>query len=188
MKIIIVLLACFLMFSCKEKSGFDDLTTYSKNGNPHFVISNQSGTTTNYIYDKQAKGFKAKTVEGRLENIPFLPFPANFGFFPSTHDEKGNLIKGFLISEPFSIQTLVEVKPIAAMEVEFIDGSREDILILVTEEEKYRSVNIQTLSELSYGIRDILHIWYENVYPGSEISGWKDENYALELIKSRSKR
>ena len=190
MKKIVLLIAIFtLMMACQEKKSFDDLQTYSKDGKPHFIVMNPAGSVEKFQYDNKSNGFKVKTTDGVTESVGFLPFPANFGFFPSTHSEgedKGDLLYGFLISPEFSIQTMIDYKPLAAVSVNA--SGKEMQLVLGIPDDKLLRIDSEDISELHEDMKTIFSLWLTNAYGVESIVQWHDATYAAELIKSRSNR
>ena len=168
---------------------FDDLETYSKNGKPHIIVMNPAGSVEKFQYDNESNGFKVKTTGGVTESVGFLPFPANFGFFPSTHTEgpdKGELLYGFLISPKFSIQTMVDIKPLAA--VSLLVGGKEMQIILSIPDDKLLRIDTENISELHEDMKVIFSLWLTNAYGVDSIVQWHEAAFATELIKSRSNR
>lgn len=177
------------MMACQDKKSFDDLQTYSKNGKPHFIVMNPAGSVEKFQYDNESNGFKVKTTDGATESVGFLPFPANFGFFPSTHtdgEDKGELLYGFLISPEFSIQTMVDVKPLGAVSM-LVDG-KETQLVLCIPDEKSLRIDSKDADELHKDMKTLFEMWLTNAYGVDSIVNWHDAAYASELIKSRSNR
>jgi inorganic pyrophosphatase len=188
MKKIVLITAIFaILTACQEKKSFDDLNTFSKNDKPHFIVMNPAGSVENYEYDNETNGFKVYTEDGEYSSVDFMPFPANFGFFPSTHkggEDQGELLYGFLITQEYSIQTLLEVKPIGAVSV-IRDGNEMDYIITIPDEESLRVNKSETLTD---DMKNIFSIWLTNAYGIESIVQWHNEDYASELIKSRSNR
>lgn len=190
MKKIVLLIAIFtLMMACQEKKSFDDLQTYSKEGKPHFIVMNPAGSVEKFQYDNESNGFKVKTTDGVTESVGFLPFPGNFGFIPSTHadgEDKGELLYGFLISPKFSIQTMVDIKPLGAVSI-LID-EKEMKLVMCIPDDKLLRIDTEEISELQEDMKSIFSLWLTNAYGVDSVVEWHDSAYAIELIKSRSNR
>ncbi|PKL78353.1 MAG: hypothetical protein CVV25_11875 [Ignavibacteriae bacterium HGW-Ignavibacteriae-4] len=190
MKKIVLLIAIFtLMMACQEKKSFDDLQTYSKEGKPHFIVMNAAGSIEKFQYDNESNGFKVKTTNGVNESISFLPYPANYGFFPSTHadgEDKGELLYGFLIAPELSIQTMVDVKPLGA--VTMLKDGKEVQLVLCIPDDKLLRIDMEETNELHVDMKTIFGLWLTNAYEVDSIISWHDANYASELIKTRSNR
>jgi len=188
MKKIVLLLAIFTLFTaCQEKKSFDDLNTFSKNDKPHFIVMNPAGSVEKYEYDNETNGFKVYTENGEYSSIKFMPFPANLGFFPSTHndgEDSGDLLYGFLISEQYSIQTLLEVKPIGSVSV-IKDGKEINYIISIPDDE---SLRVSDSEKLTDDMQSLFSLWLINAYDVNSIVNWHDEVYAKELIKTRSNR
>ena len=190
MKKIVLLIAIFtLMMACQEKKSFDDLQTYSKDGKPHFIVMNSAGSVEKFQYDNESNGFKVKTTDGINESVSFLPYPANFGFYPSTHsdgEDKGELLYGFLIAPELSIQTMVDVKPLGAVSV--IYKGKEIQFVISIPDDKLLRIDMEDTNELHEDMETILGLWLVNAFEIDSIISWHDANYAAELIKTRSNR
>ena len=190
MKKIVLLIAIFtLMMACQEKKSFDDLQTYSKEGKPHFIVMNSAGSVEKFQYDNESNGFKVKTTDGVYESISFLPFPANFGFYPSTHSEgedKGELLYGFLIASELSMQTMIDVKPLGAVSV-MKDGKEVQFVVSIPDDKLLR-IDMEDTNELHEDMESILGLWLTNAFGVDRVISWHDANYAKELIKTRSNR
>ncbi len=188
MKKIVLLLAIFTLFTaCQEKKSFDDLNTFSKNDKPHFIVMNPAGSVEKYEYDHESNGFKVYTEDGEYSSIEFMPFPANLGFFPSTHSEgedSGDLLYGFLISEEYSIQTLLEAKPIGSVSVRK-DGKETNYIISIPDDESLRVNNSEILTD---DMQSLFSLWLTNAYGVDSIVNWHDGVYANKLINTRSNR
>lgn len=188
-KLLILLAFITLLTACHEDMGFDDLQTYSKTGAPHFVVVDPAGSVEKFQFDSKINKFKVKTTNRVNEKVDFMPFPANFGFFPSTHSDsidKGDLLHGFLIAQSFSIQSIIEVKPIGVASI-MLDGKESDIIFSVPAEKRHR-IEIATTDSVPEEMQSIFELWFKNAYKVDSVLGWHDSKYAVELIKNRSKR
>lgn len=188
MKKIVLLTAIFtILTACQEKKSFDDLNTFSKNDKPHFIVMNPAGSVEKYEYDNETNGFKVYTENGEYSSVSFMSFPANFGFFPSTHDEgedKGELLYGFMIAQEYSIQTMLESMPIGA--VSLVKDNKELVYIITIPDDE--SLRVEGSSELSDDMKTIFSLWLQNAYQVESISNWYSSEEALEIIKTRSNR
>lgn len=177
------------MMACQDKKSFDDLQTYSKDGKPHFIVMNSAGSVEKFQYDNESNGFKVKTTDGVYESISFLPFPANFGFFPSTHsdgEDKGELLYGFLIASELSMQTMIDVKPLGA--VTAMKDGREIQYVVSIPDDKLLRIDMEDTNVLHEDMESILGLWLTNAFEVDSIISWQDAKSASELIKSRSNR
>lgn len=178
-----------LMMACQDKKSFDDLLTYSKSGKPHFIVMNSAGSTEKFIYDNESNGFKVKTTDGVTEKVSFLPYPANYGFFPSTHSEgmdKGELLYGFVIASELSIQTMLDVKPLAVVTM-LKDGKQSQLVLCIPDDVSLR-IESEDISELHEDMKPVFEMWLINAIGIDSIVTWHDATYATELIKTRSNR
>ena len=188
-KIVIITAILLFAMACQEKKSFDDLMTFSRSGKPHFIVVNPAGTIEKYQYDHKTNGFRVKTENGDKESLSYLPFPANFGFFPSTHSEgmdKGDLLYGFMISDSYSIQTMLETKPIGALSM-VIDGKEHQFVFCIPEDESLQLDGNNSM-HISSEMKNLFENWLVNGFEVDSVIGWHDAAYASELIKNRSNR
>jgi inorganic pyrophosphatase len=190
MKVVFLAFAFLFVFAaCDSDKGFDDFKTYSKAGKPNFVVMNPAGSTEKFQYDNKTNKFRVRTTNRVNETVSFLPYPANYGFFPSTHSDsldKGELLYGFLISESYSIQTLIEVLPIGALST-IQNGKNVDIVFSVPEDKTLR-MKMTTTDSVPEELRSTFETWLTRAYMVDGILDWHDSKYALELVKNRSNR
>ena len=184
MKKILLTFILLILVSCEERKGFEELSTYSENDVPHIIVMAPSGDSKVYEYDMESKGFKYKVENGRELKFNFLPYPANYGFYPSTVKD-GELLYGFLLSGRFTIQTLLETKPIANLKLVYPQKT-ENIIVAVPHEEKLRSVEADDLASLDPDILEILKIWLSNNRDNLDSIVVEDEKVAMDLISERS--
>jgi inorganic pyrophosphatase len=178
------------LISCETKSRYGDLSTYSKKRpqNLHVVVEVTAGTNKFYEYDYQADGFKIQKLNGKDVLVKYLAAPFNIGFIPSTtvHEGKFHPIDVVLISEQYTPTTLVETKPIGAFVVKE-NGVERSYIITIPAEKEIRVVDVANYNDLITrytNITDVIKIWFTSYDNTKKIEfvGFKDENYALELI------
>lgn len=163
----------------------------------HAVIEIPAGTNHKIEYNLETKQFEVDVVDGKKRVIDFLPYPANYGFIPSTMMSKekggdGDALDILVISESQATGTLMDVKPIAALEL--LDGGEVDTKIIAIPIDSslqiIKAQNFETFLIQYNGAQRIIENWFLT-YKGlgkMELVGWKDETYALNLIKKWSKK
>lgn len=170
LKIYSSLLILFFFLSSCDKKGIGDVKTYSKNDNIHAVVEIPSGTAKIYEYDYKEKGFKNK-IENKVERkFDFLPLPFNFGFIPSTqmlsHPNKNKALEVVVLSEEYSIGTLLEIEILGALEYNY--NNKKNILILSNPiYEDAKLINVNNSSELIENYSDVIEIvkkYFQNNY------------------------
>lgn len=166
---LIILLAIITFISC-DKKGIGDVLTYSKNNKVHAVIQIPSGTAKIYVYDYIQKGFKNK-VENSIETkYDFLPLPFNYGFLPSTkmldNDDKNLAIESIVLSEMYSIGTLIETDVLGSLE--YTKDNKTNIIVIqnpIYDDAKLiHSENMIELQEKYPDIITIIQLYFENSF------------------------
>src|SRR5690606_28025741 len=77
-----LLLLLALLASCQ--TDYASLPTYNAKKQLQAVIEVPAGSAIKHHYNQQTKTFEAEQQAGQDRIISFLPYPANFGFIPST--------------------------------------------------------------------------------------------------------
>ena len=160
------------------------------------VVEIPAGTNKKYEYDYKTRSFKVDIKNGQDRIIKFLPYPANYGFIPSTKMEKerggdGDALDVLLISEYAVTGSVLEIVPIAILVLE--DGGENDSkIIAVPLDKKLRVIDIDTYNQLDTQypkVKYLIQEWFlnykeENIMQYIE---WKDELHAkAEIYKWRS--
>jgi len=183
--------------SCTSKIDYYTSPSFSENGAVNAVIEIPAGTNTKYEYDPVSKEFVIDQENGKDRIIDFLPYPANYGFVPSTLSDKktggdGDALDILVLSESREPGTIVEVIPIAILKL--IDKGEQDYkIIAVPFDKNQRIVKVSTYAELQRNYKaviEIIELWYLNYNKKDKasIQGWGDEKEALSEIKSAAKK
>ena len=121
-----------------------------------------------------------------------MPYPANYGFIPSTLSKSdfggdGDALDVLVISETLATGTVLEVLPIAILKL-IDDGETDYKIIAVPIEKNKRIIRATTYTELTTDypkLLKIIELWFLNYNPkdSSSVDGWGDEKEALNEIK-----
>lgn len=172
--------------------------TFSENGSLHCVIEIPGGTNKKIEYTTETKTFEIDQRNGTDRMIPFLPYPANYGFIPSTLSDRslggdGDALDILLISEALPTGTIVEAIPIGMLKL--LDNGEYDYkIICVPFDPKKRIITATTFkafSEKYTHAKDIIASWFLHYDTGGDAltsEGWGDEKEALEEIAKSLKR
>lgn len=187
-----ILLFCFaLLWSCKNED-YKSLPIKSDRGYYKAVIEIPAGTNHKIEYDINKKEFICNQVNGKDRIVDFLPYPANYGFIPSTLMDTtkggdGDPIDVLVISESLPTKTVLEIIPIAV--IYMIDDNEADYKILaVPFDEKLRVIKALSYEELQFNypkIPEIISSWLIS-YKGTgkvTIDRWASANEAIYMIK-----
>ena len=156
------------------------------------VIEIPAGTNRKIEYNYDNKQFEVDVIEGKKRVIDFLPYPANYGFIPSTMMEKekggdGDALDILVLGESQATGTVMKVKPIAM--IELLDGGEIDTKIIgVPLDSTLQVMQIDNFEDLLIkynGVQRIIETWFLN-YKGlgkMQLVGWKNEAAALAEIR-----
>jgi inorganic pyrophosphatase len=192
-KLIQVLILCFILSlaACLKKN-FSTLPVFSHNNSVQVVVEIPAGTSHKIEYDAGEKEFLVDQKDGRDRIIDFLPYPANYGFIPSTYKDParggdGDPLDSLVIAESVPTGTVVEATPIAVLlltDEKEIDSK----IIAVPVDATQRVIKATTFQELNFRypkVKEIIEDWFLN-YKGKdviELIGWEDERRAIMEIK-----
>lgn len=184
-----------LLTACGTSENVEELPTYTENGHLQAIIEIPAGTNRKVIYAPTSRNFVVEQKFGEDRVIDFLPYPANYGFIPSTrvHSEKGgdgDPLDVFILAESLPSAVSIEVIPIALIETED-NGELDPKLLAVPAAESRQIVDAQTLGELEKtypAVKDILTLWLTNYDPADSVRvlNWKNEEEAKQAVKSWS--
>ncbi len=193
---IVLLFGLSYLTGCSAAKNYYTASTFGLDNAVNAVIEIPAGTNKKYEYDSDTHKFMIDK-QGEIERvIDFLPYPANYGFIPSTLSKTeaggdGDALDILVISESIKRGTLIETIPIAVLKL--IDDGEEDYkIIAVPANEELKIIAATTYKQLSLnypGLIRILEIWflnYNKIDPAT-IDGWGDEKEALYEIQRLSK-
>lgn len=155
------------------------------------VVEIPAGTNHKIEFDKQSLTFKTNQVDGQDRIIEFLPYPCNYGFIPSTLQNKakggdGDPLDVLLIGESKETGSVLKIIPIAVLQMTD-NGERDDKIIAIPADPFARTIKAQDLASLSTRyptIIQIVELWMSNYKGGNgiQIEGWGDEDDATQTI------
>ena len=191
-----LLLLAFLL-ACKQSPQIDylQLPTFTENG-VNAVVEIPAGTNHKIEFDPATAQFLNDQRQGQDRVIDFLPYPGNYGYIPGTlmaadQGGDGDALDVLIIAESLPTGTVIEVQPIAALELK--DGGELDTKIIAVP----RDSNLQVMQVsgftgfmTEYNIaQTIIRDWFLN-YKGLgkvEFIAWQNERFALAEIKKWQK-
>ncbi len=171
------------------------LPSFSASGYLHAVIEIPAGTNQKYELCKESGLLRPDLREGKPRVVSFLPYPANYGFIPSTLMDRsrggdGDPLDVLVLAEAQPRGSLLEVLPVGLMLLE--DGGELDHKVLaVPAQRELRIIPVSTWAEFQaqYSvIRHILELFFL-YYDGlgvMKLLGWGNEQAALAEIKKWS--
>ncbi len=187
---------CLFLWGCGTGKDYYHLSTFVTDKTINAVVEIPGGTNKKFEYDQNLGNFVIDKKNNVERVIDFLPYPANYGFIPSTHSNAdeggdGDALDILVLSEALKTGTVIETVPIAVLKL--IDDGEEDYkIIAVPAKEELRIINALTYNELSLnypGLVSILETWFLNYNKTdpATVKGWGNENEALMEIKKHLK-
>ncbi|MEM8906888.1 MAG: inorganic diphosphatase [Bacteroidota bacterium] len=166
--------------------------TFDAKGDVQAVIEIPAGTNQKIEFNPATKQFEVDVIDGKKRVIDFLPYPANYGFIPSTLMTEaaggdGDALDVLVIGESQATGTLLAVRPIAALEL--LDEGEIDTKIIAVPADStlqiIEATDFATLLIRYNAVQYIIESWFLN-YKGlgvMELVAWKNETEALRLIR-----
>lgn len=189
-KLLFPLLSVVILVSCGKK----DYTRLPAMGEDHLfcmVVEIPAGTNHKIEFNKQSLTFETNQVNGQDRIIEFLSYPCNYGFIPSTLQNKaaggdGDPLDVMVIGESRETGTILKIIPIAVIHMTD-NGERDDKIIAIPADPFARTINAQDFASLSTrypSIIQILELWMSSYKGGNliQIEEWGDEDDATQTI------
>lgn len=166
----------------------EHLPTWPEPGILNAIIEIPAGSAEKRQYDPATGTFPIDLRDGLPRVIRFLPYPANYGFVPSTRMLKeeggdGDAVDIFVLCGALPSGTVIQVEPIGI--IELLDaGERDDKLIAIPVDPELRTVDAADIQELPEAARDILVSWLLNYDPedGAELVAVRGRDEAIATV------
>ena len=128
-----------LLQSCGSSKDYYTLPAQVSEESFNAIIEIPAGTNKKYEYDPNQKKFIVDIENGKERIIDFLPYPANYGFIPSTLSKSdtggdGDALDVLVMSETLATGTVLEILPIAILKL--IDDGETDYKVIAVPKEK----------------------------------------------------
>ncbi|WP_418501958.1 inorganic diphosphatase [Flagellimonas sp.] len=185
------------LLSCDGPKSFYSLPTFVTEGTFNTVIEIPAGTNKKIEYDAKGNVFKVDEKNGAERIVQFLPYPANYGFIPSTLSDirtggDGDALDVLVLAEALDTGTIMECIPIGMLKL-LDDGEEDHKIIAIPLETKKRVIDARNFAELSKNypaIIKIIELWFLNYNKDdlAEVKGWGDEMEALKEIENQLKK
>jgi inorganic pyrophosphatase len=194
--LLVLLLGTTCPIGCGTTYNYYSLPAFGSENSVNAVVEVPGGSNKKYEFNEDSGDFVIDTQDGRERVIDFLPYPANYGFIPSTLSNAGeggdgDALDVLILSESLPTGTVIETIPIALLKL-VDDGEMDYKVIAVPAKLELRIIKALTYVELSANynaLRQIIETWFLNYNPAdvSSIAGWGDEKEALEEIQRNIK-
>jgi inorganic pyrophosphatase len=192
-----IVLSMTTMISARNENdkNYGNVSTFSDSNHINMIVEIPAGTNKKIEYEYTSNTFKIDTVNGEKRVINFLPYPANYGFIPSTIMDvskggDGDALDILLISESIETGTIIQVIPIAVIILNDSDENDSKI-IAIPVDKNLRIINADSYKKLNSNypiIKDLIRLWFLN-YKDSDVVEfieWGNEIEAMNKIKSWS--
>lgn len=175
---------------------YDAIPLYSRNEFLQAVIEIPAGTNHKVEYDKKARKFVIDQRDGKDRIIPFLPYPGNYGFLPSTYLDPalggdGDALDVLVLAESVPVSTVMEIIPIANLAL-MDEGEIDNKIIAIPADPALQIIKATTLSELESkypAAKNMIEDWFLN-YDGPgvmKLEEWQNETQAMGDIEKWAK-
>jgi inorganic pyrophosphatase len=186
---LVALAACSTEPERATMNDLEHLPTWPEPGILNAIIEIPAGSAEKRQYDPATGTYPIDLRNGQPRVIRFLPYPANYGFIPSTRMNReeggdGDAVDVFVLCGALPSGTVVQVEPIGI--IELLDaGERDDKLIAIPVDPALRTVDVDDIQELPQAARDILVSWLLNYDPEdrAELVAVKDRAAAIAIVE-----
>lgn len=190
MRVLTYLIFILIIGAC-ESTNYEKLPLYSEKGNMQAVIEIPAGTNTKIEYHYELHRFVPDSINGKARVVHYLPYPANYGFLPSTKMDiseggDGDALDVLVLCPTLNTSTIIEIIPIAAFDM-IDNGERDTKVIAIPADPDLHTINAQSLTELTEnypGVKEIIETWFLNYKHGKniQINGWLSSDEAINII------
>jgi inorganic pyrophosphatase len=189
--VLLLAAACRHAPSSQKIEDYEALPAFTERG-VNVVVEIPAGTNLKIEYDKTRRVFAPNLENGEKRVVRFLPYPANYGFIPSTYMDSdsggdGDALDALLICSSLPSGTVVEALPIGALRLKDRD-ELDTKIIAVPLDEALRVIDAVNFRDflIEYdAARRIIEEWFLH-YKGFgliELLSWEDEAFARRHIE-----
>lgn len=183
-----------ILASCTNLPNYSSLPAFLSEDRIQMVVEIPAGTTHKLEYDALLNEFKAELMpDGHTRRVAFLPYPANYGFIPSTRMNPaeggdGDAMDIVLLADAIPTGKVVAALPIAVLWMQDADEDDHKI-IAIPVDPTIRILPIDSFAELEQqypAVLDLIQGWFSSYKgPSSKVAvvGWGNDADALRLIK-----
>lgn len=174
---------------------YKTIDTYSENKYLNMVVEIPAGTSTKIEYNYFFNKFMPDEINGKPRIVNFMPYPANYGFIPSTlmnsaSGGDGDPLDVLLIAESIKTGTVIEIIPIGILVLNDLNENDSKI-IAIPVDPMLRIINVESFKELKQhhnAILDLIRLWFLNYKNNNAIKFeyWGDELVAKNEIRKWS--
>jgi len=186
-----------LTWGCRQSTEAELYTApvFTEEGSINAVIEIPAGTNQKIEFNTTSRAFETDQLDGKDRIIDFLPYPANYGFIPSTLMDKerggdGDALDVLVIAPAQPTGTLMAIRPIAVLNL-MDDNEIDTKIIAIPADTSLQIVKVKNFEDflIQYnGAMRIIETWFTN-YKGlgrTQLKNWENEHHALMEIKKWS--
>jgi len=181
-----------IVAACNKREDLLNLPAFVSEKTINVIIEIPAGTNKKIEYNKAKEDFAIDKIEGVDRIKPYLPYPANYGFVPSTFSDPavggdGDPIDVLLIAESLPTGTVIEAIPIAMLRL-VDEGEIDDKIICIPADKGLRTVNASSVAEINKKYPkalEIIELWmtFNDVSENVIVNGYVDSAAAITEIK-----
>jgi len=192
-----IVLIMVTMISARNENdkNYGNISTFSDSNHINMIVEIPAGTNKKIEYEYTSNTFKVDLVNGERRVVNFLPYPANYGFIPSTIMDvskggDGDALDILLISESIETGSIIQVIPIAVLILKDSDENDSKI-IAIPVDKNLRIINADSYKKLNSNypiVKDLIRLWFLNYKDNEKVEfiSWGNEIEAMKKIKSWS--
>lgn len=182
-----------IFFSCQSGEGDAyRAPAITQSGAINAVIEIPAGTNKKIEFNSENKRFESDQLDGKDRVVDFLPYPANYGFIPSTLMDQerggdGDALDVLVIAAAQPTGTLLAIRPIGVLNL-IDNGAIDTKIIAIPTDTSLQIIHVDGFEDFlikyNAGMR-IIETWFLN-YKGlgqTKLKGWENEQRALMEIK-----
>jgi len=183
---LLLLLPLLLLTGCQ--TDYASLPTYTPRKQLQAVIEVPAGSATTIRYNRETKAFEPDKQAGQDRVVNFLPYPANYGFIPSTEtNAQAKPLEIVVLSGQLETGTVLEVIPIGVLQLETA-GDLIHKVVAVPARPSERTITATDFASFSSSYpaaKQILQQWFVHHDPSvrSRFVGWRNEQFADQEIQ-----
>jgi len=192
------LLLLLLLWGCQSSQDSPlSLPTYTDAGHLRMVVEIPAGTNHRVAYDTAARTFAPRAAGEDLQRLIFLPYPANYGFVPSTRVpqlEGHQAMPALLLAESLPTGISMAVKPLAVAQMQLGSDTIPQLVVIPAYQQR-RILPDSTWADLQQQrpeVQQILSLWLDQHraseglrllrWSGTKAAQQEVQRYALEPI------
>ncbi|QHJ09205.1 inorganic diphosphatase [Hymenobacter busanensis] len=194
----LTLVGCATVVVAACQPHYEDLPTFSDDRHLlQVVVETPAGSNHELRYSLRTREFSPVLRAGTARVVQFLPYPTNVGFIPSTQmpatgQRPAAPQTALVLTESVEPGTVLEVLPVAMLLLDNA-GEMESVVVTVPARPSQQVLPVSSWQELKAqypAVPELLRLWYQNHAGRGQVRvvGWRDENAALQHVRTIQRR